>query len=147
MAVTKPARTAVLLCSMAVLLVGYQNCAVTLSGETPGASTFNCSPDTATLSDFAALETSILQSTTYSNHCGNCHVQTSGTGYGQYPILSNPTPSSTSPVTQANYCSMAARGRDTMSVIFTNGHGGGNFSSDLTRPEFSNLQTFINNSL
>jgi len=146
-AVTKPVRTAVLLCSMAALLVGYQNCAVTLSGETPGASTFNCSPDTATLSDFAALETSILQSTTYANHCGNCHVQSSGTGYGQYPILANSTPSSSSPITLANYCSMSSRGTAKMSVIFSNGHGGGNFSSDLSRQEFSDLQTFFNDSL
>lgn len=146
-AVTKPIRTASLLVSMAVLLIGYQNCAVTLSGETPGASTFNCSPDTATLSDFAALETSILQSTGYSNHCGNCHVQSLGSGYGQYPILANASPSASSPITLANYCSASSRGATGMGIIFTGGHGGGNFTPDLSRQEFSDLQTFFNTSL
>ena len=140
-AVTKPVRTAVLLCTMAVLVAGYQNCSVTLSGETPGASTFVCAPTTSQLATFEQLESSIFATTTPSTSCGYCHTPDgpSPTGAGQFTMLTNNAPKNPA-LTAANYCTIANRGNEGMSVIFTDfGHGGGKYD----KANYQNLVDFF----
>jgi mono/diheme cytochrome c family protein len=139
-AVTKPVRTATLLCSMAVLLVGYQNCSVDMSQSTPGASTFVCAPSAPQMTDFISIEQSLLTASgnvagTTKQNCGGCHT-TGGSGAGQYSMKLNP--SSDPALSLANFCTTAAKGAS-MDIVFTSGHGGGSY----TEAELPALATFI----
>lgn len=134
MAVTNPLRTSLLLSAMAVLLLGYQNCSVALSGSTPGASTFSCTPTDAQLLAFEPIETSPL---TAVNDCGSCHLA-GGMGKGAFLMTANPT--SDLAIRLANYCTVANKGRTRMRVIFDGGHAGGTFSES----SYSALASYLN---
>ena len=135
-------RITVGLSSTAVLLLLFQNCAVDMSSNTPGAKaiSLSCSASAQETTDFTAALT-ILQSTAKlasgQTACGSCHLSTSSnSGKNSFTVWSGTNADAVS----LNLCNVRTKG----SIVGTRpqqaSHGGGQYpASDITA-----LTTYLN---
>ncbi|MCM2281401.1 MAG: hypothetical protein NDI61_06085 [Bdellovibrionaceae bacterium] len=133
MAATKPTpnRSAwvAVACIGIALLVAFQNCAVEVSEETPGAASA-CVPSADQLTEFNMALTSILQNsatlaTGGKSACGQCHLTTSGnsasTRFGIVPDTDESGQTS-------NWCSASLRASRFLEGYLRDSHPGGTYS-------------------
>lgn len=136
----------VIIPSSLVMMLAYQNCAVDLSPNTPGASSLSCNPDTATLADFETVFNSTLNVTgnfgSGLQRCANCHGDggpgVNGNGEGGYIIYQGDTTSDPSLLTR-NYCASLDKGQTLVDRPMQLGHGGGQYS----QTDIQDLVTFV----
>ena len=103
-----------------------QGCTVDLRTTTPGASSA-CAPTAQQLTDFASVNSGILQTTGSlggSTGCGTCHLS-GGSGSGSYSVV---TGSDTTALT-TNYCSAKRLGSRLASHPQEASHSGGVYSA------------------
>lgn len=118
----------------ALLMVGFQNCAVDLSSTTPGASTLgslsDCTLSTSQSDSFEIVMNSIFQGTgptpvDTDRRCAKCHAS----GVGGFTIYTGNT--TTNPqLIKKNACNVIATGRKVATEPQQPiGHGGGQYSA------------------
>lgn len=114
-----------------VLIVAFQNCAVEISEETPGASTA-CDPTTGQLLAFETALTTILQNNTTlatggKTACGTCHLTNSGnSASARFGIL----PATDVASQSTNFCSAIAVSDDVLGGYLRTSHPGGSYNDD-----------------
>lgn len=115
-----------------LLIVSFQNCAVEVSEDTPGAAGA-CEPTTADVNEFNTALTTILQNNTTlasgATACGTCHLTTSGnTAAARFGIDPN-----TDAATQiSNWCAASSVADKFTQGYLSGAHPGGTYSdSDI----------------
>lgn len=119
--------------SFVVMVLSFQNCAVEMSPNTPGAASQSCAPSAAVLTEFEPVLNDILQKTgnltsAPKQGCGNCHGITSGhPGSAVFTIFEGNT--TTSPnLILSNYCQVQAAGVDKIMRVLGTSHSGGQYA-------------------
>lgn len=140
--VTNFKKKATLFALLTFTVLGYQNCMVELSPNTPGAASTSCSPDSTALSEFQVVESTILQPTgTLSggkDACGSCHGETaSSSGKAVFLILGTAGVTDNT-VSTKNFCTMYLKGATRLAHPQDASHSGGQYStSDI--PDYYTL--------
>lgn len=120
----------------ALLMVGFQNCAVDLSSTTPGASTLgslsDCTLSTGQSASFEEVLNSILQDSdfiegTSKRRCAYCHGDTKS-GAGNFIVYTGNTTSSPQLI-KKNACYVIAQGRRVTTRPQQSTHGGSQYSA------------------
>lgn len=120
------------LAALFMLVISYQNCAVELSPNTPGAASLSCSPSPTALTEFQLVENTILQPTgpigsTGKESCGACHGESS-VRFGRSVYLIYGTAGSNNTVNSIkNYCSAQRKGAGRMLHCLEVSHSGGQY--------------------
>ncbi|MEK7357933.1 MAG: hypothetical protein AAB250_15895 [Bdellovibrionota bacterium] len=138
---------AIILPASLVLMLAYQNCAVDMSANTPGAASLSCNPDTATLAEFETIFNNTLNSSsgTYASgkqKCAACHGDggpgVNGNGEGGYIIYQGDTATDTTLVSR-NFCASLDKGQTLVDRPMDAGHGG----TQYPQSDIQDLVTFV----
>ena len=138
-------RISVGLSSMAVLIVSFQNCAVDMNSNTPGAKavSLSCAATAQETTDFAS-SLAILQSTAKLTSgmqgCGSCHLSTSSQG-GKNSFMV--WPGSTSDVITLNLCNVRTKGSIVSTRPQQSNHGGGQYPASDIAAITTYLNTYV----
>ena len=127
----------------AVMILGFQNCAVDLSASTPGASTSGAcgSPPAASLPALQTVLSTAIQTT-----CSTCHGVNNGSVKSGFYVPDASADPASIDVQSFTYTQLCARGGKAVGLKIdgSNSHGGGTFSRTGTmQPLFTYLDTYF----